>query len=136
MKPATLLSATIAVALSSLPGRAAFWSESDIRSISEAISNSANTIPKKFGFLAYPRFVGTDVYGALDLFYMVAVNTPNMILSVIAETMDFVPAHAVNPVSGPLSWLKPTYTVDDDPDIDVLFIPGTSSVGSGSCTLD
>jgi hypothetical protein len=124
MRLCTILSATVAVALLILPGHASFWSESDIRSITEAISRSTNLMPKKFGFLAYPRFVGIDVYGPLDLFFIVAFNTPNMTLSVVAETMDFVPAHITNPVSGPLSWLKPTYSFDDDPDIDVLFIPG------------
>jgi hypothetical protein len=138
MKLVRPISAAIAVALSTIPVRAGLWSRSDIPSIAESISNSnsTNPIPRKIGFLGFPRFVGIDVYGPLDLFNIVAFNTPNMTLSIIGETLDFIPAHVTNPDSGPLTWLKPTYTIDDDPDIDVLFIPGTLHVVFCSYTLD
>jgi hypothetical protein len=124
MKLATLFSTAVAVNFSILPALASYWSRSDAMSLAESISASTNPIPKKFGFLAFPRFVGLDAFGPLELFWVVAFNTPNMTLSIIAETMDFVPDHMSNPISGPLAWLKPTYTIDDDPDIDVLFVPG------------
>ncbi|KAG8947323.1 hypothetical protein FRC00_009180 [Tulasnella sp. 408] len=80
-------------------------------------------VPLKWGVLAFPRYVGLDAYGPLELLNIVAFNTPNMTLSIIAETMDFVPAHITNS-AGALTWVKPTYTIDQNPEIDVLLIPG------------
>ncbi|KAG8866068.1 hypothetical protein FS842_003631 [Serendipita sp. 407] len=82
------------------------------------------TIPLKWGILAFPRFVGLDAYGPLEILNIVAFNTPNMTLSIIAETMENVPALITNPTSGALSWIKPTYTIDQDPPLDVLLVPG------------
>ncbi|KAG9031703.1 hypothetical protein FS837_002912 [Tulasnella sp. UAMH 9824] len=80
-------------------------------------------IPLKWGVLAFPRYVGLDAYGPLELLNVVAFSTPNMTLSIIAETMDPVPAYVSNSAVG-LTWMKPTYTIDQNPEIDVLLIPG------------
>ncbi|KAL0950330.1 hypothetical protein HGRIS_010301 [Hohenbuehelia grisea] len=80
-------------------------------------------IPLKWGVLAFPRFVGLDAYGPLDFLNIAAFSTPNMTLSVIAETLDPVPAH-INGPTGPVTFLKPTYTIDENPQLDVLLIPG------------
>ncbi|KAG8946714.1 hypothetical protein FRC04_011492 [Tulasnella sp. 424] len=80
-------------------------------------------VPLKWGVLAFPRYVGLDAYGPLELLNIVAFNTPNMTLSIIAETLDPVPAHITNS-AGPLTYVKPTYTIDQDPQLDVLLIPG------------
>ncbi|KAG8947322.1 hypothetical protein FRC00_009179, partial [Tulasnella sp. 408] len=80
-------------------------------------------IPLKWGVLAFPQYFGLDVYGPLELLNIVAFNTPNMTLSIIAETMDFIPAQISGSPVG-LTWVKPTYTIDQNPEIDVLLIPG------------
>ncbi|KAG8777862.1 hypothetical protein FRC20_004038 [Serendipita sp. 405] len=89
----------------------------------------ARTIPLKWGILAFPGFVGLDAYGPLEILNIAAFGTPNMTLSIVAETMDFVPAHITNPTSGALTWVKPTYTIDQDPPLDVLLIPGDPGIG-------
>lgn len=123
MKPGSLISVAVAVTLSALPSYASFWPRVATED-SKTISNSPAPIPKKFGVLAFPRFVGLDAYGPLELFNIAAFNTPNMTLSIVAETMDPVPAHITNPNSGPLTWVYPAHTFDQDPDLDVLLIPG------------
>lgn len=90
-------------------------------------ANGSHTTPPKplkFGVLAFPKYVGLDAYGPLEILNIVAFSTPNMTLSIIAETLDPVPAHIVNPTSGPLTYMKPTYTIDQDPPLDVLIVPG------------
>ncbi|KAG8836074.1 hypothetical protein FRC17_010007 [Serendipita sp. 399] len=81
-------------------------------------------LPLKWGVLAFPNFVGLDAFGPLELLQIAAFLTPNMTLSVVAETADYVPSHITNPISGGVTWMKPTYTIDQDPQLDVLLIPG------------
>ncbi|KAH8886504.1 DJ-1/PfpI family protein [Thozetella sp. PMI_491] len=83
-------------------------------------SNSA--LPKSFGLLLYPGFEALDAFGPMEVLNDLS-RTHEMSLSIIAATRE--------PVS--TAWkdthrvgqsVVPTHTFADDPDLDVLFIPG------------
>ncbi|CCA71735.1 hypothetical protein PIIN_05670 [Serendipita indica DSM 11827] len=81
-------------------------------------------IPLRWGVLAFPKYVGLDAYGPIEMLNIVKFLTPNMTIAVIAETMDPVPAHVVNDLGGPATLMQPTHTIYDNVTLDVLLIPG------------
>ncbi|KIM30421.1 hypothetical protein M408DRAFT_15445 [Serendipita vermifera MAFF 305830] len=81
-------------------------------------------IPLRWGVLAFPQYVGLDAYGPLEMLYIVKYLTPNMTIAVIAETLDPVPATTFNDLDRPVTYMKPTHTIYDNVNLDVLLIPG------------
>lgn len=95
------------------------------------------TIPKKWGILALPRFFGLvsvvfidpfmitgpvlqDVYGPLEILNIIKAQRPDMTISIIGETKELVPCHGNSEAGVPISYLQPTYAIDEDPELDVL----------------
>ena len=81
-------------------------------------------IPLKWGVLAFPKYVGLDAYGPIEILNIVKFATPNMTLAIIAETMDPVPAHVISDLGGSATYMQPTHTIYDNVTLDVLLIPG------------
>ncbi|KIM19620.1 hypothetical protein M408DRAFT_13395 [Serendipita vermifera MAFF 305830] len=81
-------------------------------------------IPLRWGVLAFPKYVGMDAYGPLEMLNIVKFLTPNMTIAVIAETLDPVPAHILSDLDQSVSYMKPTHTIYDNVTLDVLLIPG------------
>ncbi|KIM30422.1 hypothetical protein M408DRAFT_328023 [Serendipita vermifera MAFF 305830] len=81
-------------------------------------------IPLRWGVLAFPQYQGLDAYGPLEMLNVVKYYTPNMTIAVIAETLDPVPATTFNDLDQPVTYMKPTHTIDENVNLDVLLIPG------------
>ncbi|CCA73181.1 hypothetical protein PIIN_07135 [Serendipita indica DSM 11827] len=81
-------------------------------------------IPLRWGILGFPKFVGLDAYGPIEMLNIVKTLTPNMTLAIIAETMDPIPTHVLGDLGGPITLMKPTHTIYDKTPLDVLLIPG------------
>jgi len=89
------------------------------------MSNTANEgVPKKWGILAFPKFVGLDVYGPLEILNLVGTQVAGVTVSIIGETKEPVPSCADSIAGVATSYLQPTYTMDEDPELDVLLVPG------------
>ena len=81
-------------------------------------------IPLRWGILGFPKFVGLDAYGPIEMLNIVKALTPGMTLAIVAETMDLIPTHVLGDLGGPITHMKPTHTFSDNAPLDVLLIPG------------
>jgi len=89
------------------------------------MSNAVNEgIPKKWGILALPGFVGLDVYGPLEILNMVGTRMQDVTISVVGETKEPVPSCGNSIAGVATSYLQPNYAIDEDPELDALLIPG------------
>jgi putative intracellular protease/amidase len=82
----------------------------------------------KYGYILYPAFAPLDVFGPLEALGELAFITPNLNVTIIAETLDPVfngrASFWVNPLNSTVSeYILPTHTFETAP-LDVLIIPG------------
>lgn len=102
--------------------------------------NSA--ILRNYGVVLFRAFDPQDVFGPLELLQLVS-HQHHMNLYLLADTLDPVttePASAaMNPKNSSFSpIIQPSHTFADDPDLDVLIVPGGPGVRSPelNSTLD
>jgi hypothetical protein len=61
-----------------------------------------------------------DVYGPLEILNIVGIQIPDMTISIIGETKEPVPSRGDSSAGVAISYLQPTYAIDEDPELDVL----------------
>ncbi|KAK1772944.1 isonitrile hydratase 3 [Phialemonium atrogriseum] len=125
-------------ALASLESPVAAGGRSPI--VNRACDNSA--ILRNYGVVLFRAFDPQDVFGPLELLQLVS-HQHHMNLYLLADTLDPVttePASAaMNPKNSSFSpIIQPSHTFADDPDLDVLIVPGGPGVRSPelNSTLD
>lgn len=84
--------------------------------------------PTHYGILLPRGFAPMDVFGPVEVFQALARNT-HLKLSLVARTLEPVSSGPQNPAMNRFNssfWpaFVPTHTYADDPDIQVLLIPG------------
>ncbi|KAI1770773.1 class I glutamine amidotransferase-like protein [Hypoxylon cercidicola] len=101
------------------------------------------TAPLRIGYVLFPSFTATDVFGPLNVLNLVSI-THSMTLSLLSTSLDPVSVDRAitNGVSaGTLGssaspyfaqFVLPTHTLADAPALDVVFVPG----GAGTRDID
>lgn len=89
---------------------------------------------RKYGMVLFPAFDPQDVFGPLEVLELLAHDF-QMDLYLLAETLDPVSTKPASPSMNPANssfWpvILPSHTFADDPDLDVLIVPGGPGVRS------
>jgi len=92
-------------------------------------SGSDDKKATRYGYILYPGFAPLDVFGPLEALGELSFITPNLNLTLIAETLEPVPSgkayFMTNPMNATVSELVvPTHTFSTAPQLDVLIVPG------------
>ncbi|RDW68952.1 DJ-1/PfpI family protein [Aspergillus mulundensis] len=85
--------------------------------------------PTKYGMLLFPTFEILDVFGPLEVLSWVARRHENLQLYLLSTTLDPVSTKpqsaAMNPFNSSFfPTINPTHTFADNPELDVLIVPG------------
>ncbi|KAF2679246.1 class I glutamine amidotransferase-like protein [Lentithecium fluviatile CBS 122367] len=91
----------------------------------------ATTTPKSYGVILYPGFQLTDICGPVDVLNVLSTHTPNISLSLVAETLGPIstspttwPSNTGMPPFTTAQSMLATHTFATAPQFDVLIIPG------------
>ena len=91
-------------------------------------TRKSNNTCTEYGYILYPGFAALDVFGPLEALAELSMITPDLNLTIIAETLDPVPSVKAsfwtNPENATVwEYVVLTHTFETAP-VDVLIIPG------------